>query len=359
MSDADLDLLSESFADLLRAEWPIERAVAFASGDPAAISTNEGLQRSVIELGWPALTIAEEHGGLGLSRAAMARLYLALGAAVAPVPMLDTTLAAALIGDAGTPAQRERWLPLIASGSVRASISQPAMPALRCDGARMSGHARGLLDGGAANLFLLAAERRGRRGWVAIEASAAGVLVVPRRLVDPSRSAAEVVLDEVAVEDDAWILPPDPGRVADHLLRHAAIALAADALGAAESALASVIDYLKTRQQFGKVIGSFQALKHRLADHSTALVGARELLAYVAAMDDEDHHGLLNAISAKAQIARVAADVTRDCIQLFGGIGFTAEHPAHLYLKRAKLDEALFETGAGLLDRVADLLEAA
>jgi alkylation response protein AidB-like acyl-CoA dehydrogenase len=145
--------------------------------------------------------------------------------------------------------------------------------------------------------------------------------------------------------------------ISDALLGHAALALACDGLGLADAVLTLTVEYLKTRMQFGKVIGSFQALKHRCANHKVALEAAR------ASTHDAVRHWVegrsdarARSSLAKAHACEAATVIATDAVQLHGGIGFTWEHTCHLFLKRAKLNEALFGTRAAHEDRAANLL---
>ncbi|NBR31290.1 MAG: acyl-CoA dehydrogenase [Sphingomonadaceae bacterium] len=352
----DLDLLDESFAEMLGAEWRRERSVAYAqSGNLIA----EDLWSQMAGLGWTALTVPEQYGGLGLGIDAASRLHAALGAVSAPVPMLGTTMAAALIAHAGSDSQRAAWLPALADGSMRVGFAQPSGAKLNFEDTSVNGIAADVLDAPSATHFVLSGRREGKSSWIVLAADSPGVTVEVHPLNDTSRTLGSVTLSQVALAEDAVILSADDRRVTDLLEHWGCIALASDSLGIGEAVLDLTIEYLKVREQFGKVIGSFQALKHRVADHKTALVGARELLSHVALLDPGDHAGLIDALSAKAHITRVAAEVARDCIQLHGGVGFTAEFQPHVFLKRAKLNEALYLTRNEALDRVADLLEAA
>ncbi|TSB02334.1 acyl-CoA dehydrogenase family protein [Sphingorhabdus contaminans] len=357
MSDTiDLDFLDESFAEMLSSEWPRERSVAHAqSGNLIAAD----LWSQMAGLGWTALNVPEEFGGLGLGIEATSRLHAALGAVSAPVPMLGTTMAAALIAHAGSDRQRKAWLPALADGSMRFGFAQPSGAQLTIENSSVSGIAADILDAPSATHFVLNGRREGKRSWIVLAADSPGLSVEVHPLNDTSRTLGSVNFSQVTLAEDAIISAPDCQRVVDLLEHWSCIALASDSLGIGEAVLNLTIEYLNVREQFGKVIGSFQALKHRVADHKTALVGAREFLAHVASLDPGDPAGLIEALSSKAHITRVAAEVARDCIQLHGGVGFTAEFQPHVFLKRAKLNEALYLTRNEALDRVADLLEAA
>jgi alkylation response protein AidB-like acyl-CoA dehydrogenase len=354
--DIDIGVLAESFTEFLGAEWPREKAVEYAKGR-APFAADLWTQTGA--LGWTALTASEVHGGLGMGLAAAAALHEALGAAAAPLPMLGNTLAIALVEAAGTPAQRDALLPGIADSSQRPAIASPDTAAINADGPSLDGVIADVLDAPAATLLLMRGSRGGAPVWIALPADSDGVSIAPALLADTSRSLGTVALANVALTD-AHILAENCGPgLDDTLLRQAAIALAADSLGIGNAVLATTIDYMGTREQFGRVIGSFQALKHRVADHKAALEAARGLVEHAAALAADAPGALLAALTAKQHVTRIAAEVARDCIQLHGGVGFTSEYIPHVYLKRAKLNEVLFGTRSVLLDHIADMLEAA
>lgn len=354
--DIDIGVLAESFSEFLGAEWPREKAVGFARGD-AAMAADLWAQAGA--LGWTALTATETHGGLGLGLQAAAALHEALGAAAAPLPMLGNTLAIALLETAGTPEQQGTLVPRLADASLRAAVAGPGSVAINTDGPILTGVIENVLDAPAANLLLLRGISAGLPVWLALPADCDGVSIERALLADTSRSLGTVTLVNVALTD-AYILAEGCGPgLDDQLLRLAAIALAADSLGGGNAVLAATIAYMGTREQFGRVIGSFQALKHRVADHKAALEAARGLVEHASTLPAGAPDALLSALTAKQHVTRVAAEVARDCIQLHGGVGFTSEYVPHIHLKRAKLNEALFGTRTVLLDRIADILEAA
>lgn len=357
--DLDLDALQASMGDVLANECPIETVHRHVlSGS----DYHEPLWRSISELGWLGLAIPVRHGGLGLGGDALAMLYRELGRALAPVPVLPTLLAAEAITRLGDPGQQERWLPGIAAGHMRAAICDPSLPpaiGARRDGddLLLDGRVENLLDGSAAELVLLLAELDGRPVFVVIEHDLPGVTVDRFLVADQTRHLAHVSLASVRIGMDHVLDAGAIDAALDALIGHAAIAIASDAIGGAEAILAATIDYLKIREQFGRIIGSFQTLKHRAADHKAALTGAEALVGEVAAGAGA---GLasLDALEAKALATSVYLAIARDCVQLHGGIGFTWEHPAHLFLKRAWVDAALFGSVELTLDRVVRGLAA-
>lgn len=353
--EMDIGVLAESFAEMLGTEWPREKAVAWArTGGTFAAD----LWGQMAALSWPALTVPEAHGGLGLGSDAATALHAALGAAAAPVPMLGTTLATTLVREAGTPGQQAALLPGLADGSIRAAIAQPGDTPLVAGPGTVSGVVADLPDAPSATHLILRATSSGKTGWLILCADAPGATITRTLLADTTRTLGTVTLDNVAIPDGALLIPTNATVLDDLLLREACLAIAADSMGGGEAVLAATIDYMKGREQFGVLIASFQALKHRVADHQALLVAARGLVEHAASLATDDPEALVYAVSAKQHAAALAADVARDCIQLHGGVGFTAEYVPHIYLKRAKLNEVLFGTRAALLDRVADLLEA-
>ena len=355
MSDEmDLGVLAESFAEMLGAEWPREKAIAWSRGNGTVDSE---LWSAMAGLGWTALTVPEDHGGLGLGADAALRLHCALGAAVAPAPMLGTTVAAELLTAAGSDSQRAALLPGLADGSIRAAFASADDAGIAADGSGVSGTAASLLDAPSATHLFLRASRGGKAGWLVVEADAAGVSIERHDFVDTTRTIGTVVLSGAAIGDESFIAA-EAGTV-DAISRAAMLAIAGDAQGGGEAVLATTIEYMKVREQFGVLIGSFQALKHRVADHQTALVASRHLLEYAASLPADHPQALIYAISAKQHAARMTAEMARDCIQLHGGVGFTSDFIPHLYLKRGKVNECLWGTRAANLDRIADMLEAA
>lgn len=352
----DIGVLSESFNEFLSAEWPREKAVAYPrSNAPFAAD----LWSQISALGWPAVSVSEAMGGLGMGTQATAALHEAVGYAAAPLPMLGTMLAVALVEAAGSGTQKEVLLCGLADGSTRACVSQPLDTRLNADGQTLNGTVADVLDAPSASILFVRADRAGQEVWLAVPADAAGVSIERVLLADTTRSIGSVTLKNVSLDTIHILVPTDPIALENELLRLAAIALAADALGGGNAVLVATIEYLKIREQFGRVIGSFQALKHRVADHKAALEAARGLVEFAAGMEGDTPQALLAALTAKQHVTRIIAEVARDCIQLHGGVGFTSEYVPHIYLKRAKLNEALFGTRSVLLDRIADMLEAA
>jgi alkylation response protein AidB-like acyl-CoA dehydrogenase len=329
---------------------------------------DKALWDEAAELGWLALSVPEADGGLGLGMSGAAILYEELGRSLAPVPVLGTLLVAEAVAAAGTSAQKEAWLAELTSGASTASLqvidpkrkNSPLRLRRRHDGALvLSGDAHDLLDGAAASVLLVTAQGEdGAPHLVLVRPREDGVAVEAEALVDRTRHLAHARFADAVLSADRQLGGgPMRAGISDALLGHAALALACDGLGLADAVLTLTVEYLKTRMQFGKVIGSFQALKHRCANHKVALEAAR------ASTHDAVRHWVegrsdarARSSLAKAHACEAATVIATDAVQLHGGIGFTWEHTCHLFLKRAKLNEALFGTRAAHEDRAANLL---
>ncbi|MGW7052225.1 acyl-CoA dehydrogenase family protein [Streptomyces sp. NPDC054887] len=343
-----------------------------------------GLWRQLAEqIGLPGLALPAAYGGVGCGTAELALACEETGRALLPSPLLATTvLAAPLITALGTEAQRSALLPPLADGTLTATLAVPggslsAALALTGDNTRgewagggrsggvqarrtgagerdgtwtLYGEAAQVLDGHSAGLLLVAAHTggfaRGRTLLFLVRAGSPGLARARRTALDETRSQARVQLRQVEAE---LLGGDDTADVAGPLAatgRTAAVVLAAEAVGAASYALERTVGHVKNREQFGRAIGSFQAVKHRLADLYVQVQAARSA-AYYAAWDPSTG-GLALAQALEALRASAA-----EAVQLHGGIGFTWEHEAHLYFKRAASDELLFGPVHRLRDRAA------
>ncbi|THA46905.1 acyl-CoA dehydrogenase family protein [Streptomyces sp. A1136] len=319
-------------------------------------------------LGLPGIAIAEEYDGVGCAPADLALACEETGRVLLPSPLLATAaLVAPLIGALGTPAQRSAVLPRLAAGTLTAALAVPG-PALATalaltgdntpgdwsgggraggvqargggdGGWRLYGEAAQVLDGHSAGLLLVAAHTggfaRSRTLLFLVREDAPGLVRARQATLDETRPQGRLQLRDVEAEllgaaDAADV----PGALAA-TGRGVATVLAAEAVGAAGQALARTVEYVRQREQFGRAVGSFQAVKHRLADLYVQVQAARSA-AYYAAWDP-DQGGL--ALAQALEALRLTAG---EAIQLHGGIGFTWEHDAHLYFKRAAADELLF-----------------
>ena len=325
------------------------------------------------ELAWTALTIPEEYGGLGMSYLDLHSLMEEIGRALLCAPFLSTVgLGANALLLGGSEAQKERHLPDIAAGQTRATLAfaeknnrmdaagVEATYARNRSGYLLRGDKTYVLDGHTADLLIVAARSEGSTGadgvsLFLVPGDAEGVKRTWLPTMDQTRRLASVVLGNVIVSDDALL--GDEGRswpLCERTLDLARIALAGEQVGAAEMCLEMSVEYAKVRKQFGRPIGSFQSIKHKCADMLMMIESARSAAFYASALAAQDGNDLEEAAStAKAYCSDAFFHCAAETIQIHGGIGFTWEHPAHLYFKRAKATENLFGDPAFHRERVA------
>jgi alkylation response protein AidB-like acyl-CoA dehydrogenase len=299
------------------------------------------------DIGCAGLLIPEASGGAGASYREAAVVAEETGRAVAPVPFLGSgVVATAALRAAGD----DELLAALAAGTTTAVLAVPFRhspgarpePTVRVDGHqpgdtgshRLTGTATGIADVLPADVLLVPADGV-PYGLYAVRAADAGMSVRPVVSLDMTRQLADVTLDGVPARRIA------AGETAERAvaagLSAGAAMLASELLGTAERCLDMTVAYLKERRQFGRPVGSFQALKHRAAELWVAVTQARAAARYAAAcLADGDPDADVAIALAKAACSDAAVRAAQECVQLHGGIGFTWEHPAHLYLKRAK-----------------------
>ena len=367
-SDTERDL-ADSLRSLLAARCRPEDVLA-RLGDPEPYDT--GLWQAIAaDMGCAGLLVPEEQDGAGASFREAATVAEELGGAVAPVPYVGSAVVATTALLAAGDETRVREL---ARGDVTAALAVgfetgpgAAFPLTarvagpkpvdgRSGVARLRGRIQGVADALSADLLVVPADAV-PHGLYLVGADAEGVRRTPVLSLDMTRQLCDIEFD------DAPARPLVPGPEADRALQAAlsagAAALAAEQLGIAEKCLEMTVGYVKERHQFARPIGSFQGLKHRLADLWVGLTQARAAARYAAAcLADGDSDAPLAVALAKSYCGDLAVRAAEECVQMHGGIGFTWEHPAHLYLKRAKADSIAFGTSdahRASLARLADL----
>jgi alkylation response protein AidB-like acyl-CoA dehydrogenase len=325
------------------------------------------------ELAWTALTIPEEYGGLGMSYLDLHPLMEEMGRALLCSPFFSTICLGAnalLLG--GSEEQKERYLPGIAAGETTATLAfaernnrmnavgVEATHAKSGSGYILRGDKSYVLDGHTADLLIVAARSAGSAG-----AEGVSLFLVPGDTdglkrswlptMDQTRRLASVELRDVTVADDALLGQEGKGwELCERTLDLARIALAAEQVGAAEMCLDMSVEYAKVRNQFGRPIGSFQSIKHKCADMLTMVESARSAAFYASALAAQGNEDLEEAASsAKAYCSDTFFHCAAETIQIHGGIGFTWEHAAHIYFKRAKATEILFGDPSFHRERVA------
>jgi alkylation response protein AidB-like acyl-CoA dehydrogenase len=306
------------------------------------------------ELGLQSLHIPEEHGGQGFSFVELGIVLEEMGRVLLCAPYFSSVvLAAGAVMNAGAADEQASILPGIASGETIATLAftEPSgkwdeagitTPATKSgDSWTISGTKMFVLDGHTADLIIVAARTGNGVSLFAVDSSASGLTRTALSTMDQTRKQAKLEFDNtpatlIGNDGDGW-------KVLSTVLDLAAIGLAAEQVGGAQKVLEMAVEYAKVRVQFGRPIGSFQAIKHKCADMLLEVESAKSAAYYgmwcAAEMNDE----LPSVASlAKAYCSEAYFHATAENIQIHGGIGFTWEHPAHLYFKRAKSSELLF-----------------
>ena len=284
------------------------------------------------DLGLAGIGIPEAAGGAGLGLVELAIIAEAAGAQVAALPMFGSlALVAQAIAAGGSETQRAAWLPALLSGETIAA--HVAADDLVAEGGRLTGSCAFVAHGAAAQLLLVS----GAAGSWLVRADAPGVTITAQTTMDQTRPYARVTLAGAEGEPLA-----DPRAASKAANQAGLVVLAAEGLGLAQAALDRTVAYARDRVQFGRAIGSFQAYKHRLADMMVEIEQARSAVYWAAcAVDEGSEEASLALHAAKCFCADTAFRCAGDMIQLHGGIGFTWEHDAHLFFKRARALETL------------------
>ena len=355
------DLLRQEVRKFLGAHCPLEE-VRKLMETPDGFS--RALWKQLGELGWLGLAIPEAHGGAGLGWVDLVVVLEEMGTTLFPSPFLATTIAAAAIREAGSDAQLARWLPPIADGSCIASLAfLEASDCWDAEGVALAGKPKGngivlsgekiqVLDAPAADLFVVAFRHGDGVSLAVIPRSASGVSVEATPSIDQTRRVGRVRFENVAIAANAVLANANAATLA-RVLDLATAAVTAELLGAADAALRTTVKYAQQRQQFGSPIGRFQGVKHPLAEMLVDVESAKSILYYAAWCLDERDADAARAVSlAKAYASEAFARIGIDSVQLHGGVGFTWEYDAHLYLKRSKWARPAFGDSDFHYDRV-------
>ncbi|MEV6486063.1 acyl-CoA dehydrogenase family protein [Streptomyces sp. NPDC051576] len=316
------------------------------------------------QLGLHGLALPEEYGGSGGGPVELGIVLEETGRALLPSPYFATVaLAGQALAASGDEAAKARWLPAIADGSMTATLAlaeaggswELADVGATAGHGTVSGTKMFVVDGHTADLILVVARTDTGPGLFAVDGDAPGVTRTRLETLDPTRRLARVDLDRaparrVGPEGDASVYLRT-------VLDLVAVALAAEQVGGAQACLDAAVEYAKVRVQFGRPIGAFQAVKHKCADLLVRVEGARSAAYHARAVAAEGSSELpVSAALAAACCADAFTRAAKENIQIHGGIGYTWEHDAHLYLKRAKSSEQLFGGPATYRTRLADLV---
>ena len=370
----DQELLAKTALDFGRAHSPVSRIRALRDGQDS-VGFSRDLWQEMAKLGWTGILVPEEYGGASLGLADLAVVLEALGRNLAPEPFLSTVLLGGqLIDQAGSSEQKQTWLPGITSGEkILAVAYQEArsrydlhrvttQASAEGDEWRLSGEKIQVLDGQNADALIVSARTAGEQNdqdgitLFLITPDTPGLSIRPQTRVD-NRAAALVTLDGVKVGATSIVGTPGQGLQAlSHIVDLATVGLCAEMLGGMSQIFDDTLEYLKTREQFGVVIGSFQALKHRAAKVFMEIELCRSsVMAAANAADDGDADLALLVSLAKARCSDAFILATNESVQMYAGIGMTDEHDAGFYLKRARATEMTFGDTAWHRDRWARL----
>jgi len=352
------EMMRQSARDFLDRECDIAYVRRVMDGDRGY---DDAAWSKMAELGWTGLVFAEEYGGLGLSLVDLVVILEEMGRSVTPGPFFASVVLGGLAIDlAGDEEQKMRWLPEIASGERKATlalledsgrwdaegISTRAVP--DGNGYRVSGVKLFVPDAHNAD-WLVTAVRTGAEGddgitLLLVAREQPGVTVRLLQTMDQTRKLCEVRFDDVAVAGDQVLGPAGQAwPLIESVADRARTALCAEMCGGAQKVLDISVEYAKVREQFGRPIGSFQAIQHKCANMLVEVESARSATYYAAwAVATSAPEAHLASCMAKAYCSDAYRHVSAEGMQIHGGIGFTWEHDMHLYFKRAKSSEVLF-----------------
>ncbi|MXO89889.1 acyl-CoA dehydrogenase family protein [Pontixanthobacter aquaemixtae] len=327
-------------------EWRKVRA----SGDPQAWDAS--VYATMAEMGWAGIIIPEEHGGSDFGWLSAGLVVEELGKTLTASPLIATTIAASAIVLGGSDAQKAEWLPKIASGEVVATLAvdesprhAPSKIETTVSGGTISGTKKFVHEAHGAHLFVVAA-----KDGLYLVPSGDGVTLHDRKLAD-MRNHADVEFAGAAADK----LTDGGDDLLDQVLDRARVLTACEMLGMAQQVFDTTLDYLKQRVQFSQVLSTFQALQHRMADLFADLALMRSAVEGGLQAIDAGFLTSQAATIAKAEANRVLHQLSREGIQLHGGIGMTDEYDVGFYLKRARVLESSFGSTGFLKDRYARL----
>ncbi|MER5435177.1 acyl-CoA dehydrogenase family protein [Streptomyces sp. NPDC002588] len=359
------EMLREASRDLLSDRAPIEHVRTWADRDE---DVDPEVWRLTADLGWPGLGLPEEYGGTGQGLVELALVAEEMGRALGRGPFAPTAMVGRALAETGPPELRAEVLPALAAGSGWATwaFAEPHAP-WSLDGVRATARTDGdavVLDGvktavqdaGGARWLLVTARHDGVPASFLVDRTAPGVAVRRQQVLDLTRSFHEIRFEGVRVPRERRLTAAGPDEI-QRLLDEASVLRCADALGVMQRMLDLTVEHTRSRVQFGRPIGTFQAVKHACSDMAMLVHGTRAATYYAAmAADAGTDDAARAACAAAAYTAAGAGEVAARALQLHGGIGFTWEHDLHLHLRRARTDSVLYGDAAVHRDRLCTLL---
>jgi len=358
-------MLRDSARDFLTSRAPVGHLRKLRDqANPDGFSRE--LWSEMTDMGWPAILVPEQYGGLEYGYTGIGLLLEESGRTLTPSPLLSTAMmGAAAIVKAGSAAQREDILPAIAAGECLLALACDESPrhaphqvntSARADGEgfRIDGRKTAVVDGHVADRFIVSARTDGGVSLFLVPADAAGVTVEPYHVLD-THHAAKVAFTGVQVGRGALLGELNNGlAILDQVLDIGRAGVSAELLGVAQEAFGRTVGYLKERKQFGVPIGSFQALQHRAAHLYSEIEICKSLVLKTLQTLDEKADGDAELVSlSKAKLAETARLAAAEAIQMHGGIGMTDEFDIGFFLKRGRILESLYGDAYFHLDRFA------
>jgi alkylation response protein AidB-like acyl-CoA dehydrogenase len=368
------ELLRTSARQFLERECPFDMVRRW-NDDPQGYSPD--LWQKMAALGWMGLVLPETYGGSGLSFADLTILMEEMGRVLLPAPFFSSiALGALTLLETGSDEQRRQLLPRLVRGEIKVCVAVleadgrydprgiSMRASIRGNRATLNGLKLFVVDAHVSDYIICVARTRGGRdpesgiSLFVLDITSPGIACTPLIGIDQTRRLCEVSFTRVGVSLDAML----GGRNAawptlQQALDKATVALCAEMVGGAEKAMEMCVDYGKTRVQFGRPIGSFQAVKHKIADMKVWVENAKSVVHYAAwAVDHNAPEASRAASMAKAYCSEMYTQVTADGIQVHGGVGFTWDHHMHLFFKRAKSSEVLLGNTTWHRERTAALI---
>jgi alkylation response protein AidB-like acyl-CoA dehydrogenase len=368
------DLLRTSARQFLERECPPDMVRRW-SDDPQGYSPD--LWQTMAAFGWMGLVLPETYGGSGLSFVDLTILMEEMGRVLLPAPFFSSiALGALTLLETGSDEQRQQMLPRLVRGETKVCVALleadgrydprgiSMRASIRGNRATLNGTKLFVVDAHVSDYIICVARTRGGRdpesgiSLFVLDITSPGIACTPLMSIDQTRGLCEVSFTRVGVSLEAMLGGRDAAwPTLQRALDKATVALCAEMVGGAEKAMEMCVDYGKTRVQFGRPIGSFQAVKHKIADMKVWVENAKSVVYYAAWAVDRDAPVASRAASmAKAYCSEMYTQVTADGIQVHGGVGFTWDHHMHLYFKRAKSSEVLLGDSTWHRERTAALI---
>jgi alkylation response protein AidB-like acyl-CoA dehydrogenase len=368
------DLLRTSARQFLERECPPDMVRRW-SDEPQGYSPD--LWQTMAAFGWMGLVLPETYGGSGLSFVDLTILMEEMGRVLLPAPFFSSiALGALTLLETGSDEQRQQMLPRLVRGETKVCVALleadgrydprgiSMRASIRGNRATLNGTKLFVVDAHVSDYIICVARTRGGRdpesgiSLFVLDITSPGIACTPLMSIDQTRGLCEVSFTRVGVSLEAMLGGRDAAwPTLQRALDKATVALCAEMVGGAEKAMEMCVDYGKTRVQFGRPIGSFQAVKHKIADMKVWVENAKSVVYYAAWAVDRDAPEASRAASmAKAYCSEMYTQVTADGIQVHGGVGFTWDHHMHLYFKRAKSSEVLLGDSTWHRERTAALI---